>query len=177
MQAAHPPVQPPLTPPQIAASAPPEMTSPAMAPTKLAPAQITAIELPPARSPTTEQASLAPERRPPDATIRLLDPPTQTRARTAARPTPRALELYARGQDAERQGNFSGARRLFASAAEQGSSAAARSLGRLYDPAYLKQAALGGIDADPALARHWYERAVAMGDTEAGPLLDALAVR
>jgi TPR repeat protein len=37
--------------------------------------------------------------------------------------------------------------------------------------------ALGGIDPDPALARHWYERAVAMGDPVAGPLLEALALR
>jgi TPR repeat protein len=93
------------------------------------------------------------------------------------RPTPRGLELYARGQDAERQGNISGARRFFAGAAEQGSAAAARSLGQLYDPAYLKQTVFGGIDPDPALARNWYQRAAAMGDAEAGPLLEALAVR
>jgi hypothetical protein len=93
------------------------------------------------------------------------------------RPSPRALELFARGQNAERQGDVSGARRLYATAAEQGSATAARSLGRLYDPGYLKQTALGGIDPDPVLARHWYERAVAMGDAQAAPLLQALAAR
>jgi TPR repeat protein len=85
--------------------------------------------------------------------------------------------LFARGLDAELHGDFSGARRFYSSAAQQGDAAAARNLGRLYDPAYLKQVALGGIDPDPALARHWYERAVRLGDTEAGPLLQALSVR
>jgi TPR repeat protein len=96
---------------------------------------------------------------------------------TIMRSGPRALELFVRGQQAEREGDVSGARRFYATAADQGSAAAARSMGRLYDPSYLKQAAIGGIDPNPALARHWYERAVAMGDTQAAPLLQALAAR
>jgi TPR repeat protein len=85
--------------------------------------------------------------------------------------------LFARGLDAELHGDLSGARRFYSSAAQQGDAAAARHLGRLYDPTYLKQTALGGVDPDPALARQWYERAVRLGDTEAGPLLEALSVR
>jgi hypothetical protein len=104
-------------------------------------------------------------------------PPRPAPAPVAIRPGPRAADLFARGQEAERQGDVSGARRLYATAADQGSATAARSLGRLYDPGYLKQTALGGIDPDPALARHWYERAVAMGDAQAAPLLQALAAR
>jgi TPR repeat protein len=96
---------------------------------------------------------------------------------TIMRSGPRALELFVRGQQAEREGDVSGARRFYATAADHGSAAAARSMGRLYDPSYLKQAAIGGIDPNPALARHWYERAVAMGDTQAAPLLQALAAR
>jgi hypothetical protein len=92
-------------------------------------------------------------------------------------PGSRAAELLARGQEAERLGDVSGARRFYISAAQQGSAAAARNLGRLYDPIYLTQTALGGIDPDVALARRWYERAVAMGDPVAGPLLEALALR
>jgi TPR repeat protein len=87
------------------------------------------------------------------------------------------MELFARGQQAERQGDISGARRFYSSAAQQGHAMAARDLGRLYDPAYLKQTAQGGIDADPAIARQWYERAIAMGDAEAGPLVEALSLR
>jgi hypothetical protein len=96
---------------------------------------------------------------------------------TASRPGPRATELFARGQQAERQGDISGARRLYSSAAQQGHAMAARKLGRLYDPVYLGQTALGGIDADPAIARQWYARALAMGDAEAGPLVEALSLR
>lgn len=99
-----------------------------------------------------------------------------------AKPVPlrssaRAADLFTRGQQAEQQGDVSGARRFYAIAAEQGSAAAALGLGRLYDPAYLKRTALGGIDPDPEAARRWYERAVAMGDAQAGRLLEALASR
>lgn len=94
-----------------------------------------------------------------------------------AAPSARSIELLSRGKDAENRGDISGARRFYASSATQGNAAAALSLGRLYDPAYLKYTTSGGIDADPALARHWYERAAALGDAEAGPLLEALSVR
>jgi hypothetical protein len=103
--------------------------------------------------------------------------PNPPPAPVVIRPSPRAADLFARGQDAERQGDVSAARRLYATAADQGSATAARSLGRLYDPGYLKQTAMGGIDPDPVLARRWYERAVAMGDAQAAPLLQALAAR
>jgi TPR repeat protein len=89
----------------------------------------------------------------------------------------RAGLLFARGLDAERRGDFSAARRFYLTSAQHGDAAAARNLGRLYDPAYLGQTALGGIDPDPALARRWYERAVRLGDADAGPLLEALSVR
>lgn len=59
----------------------------------------------------------------------------------------------------------------------QCSATAARNLGRLYDPVFLKRLALGGIDPDLGQARHWYELAVAMGDTDAASLLEALASR
>lgn len=95
----------------------------------------------------------------------------------APQPSARSAALFARGQDAERLGDFSGARRFYASAAQLGEAAAARNLGRLYDPAYLRQTALGGVDPDPDQARYWYQRAVQLGDTQAGPLLEALSVR
>ena len=85
--------------------------------------------------------------------------------------------LFARGLDAERRGDLSAARRFYSTSARQGDAAAARNLGRLYDPAYLKQAALGGVDPDPAMARFWYDFAVKLGDSGAGPLLEALSSR
>ncbi len=92
-------------------------------------------------------------------------------------PDSRVGLLFARGLDAELRGDISGARRFYLSAAEQGDAAAARNLGRLYDPVYLQQVAVGGIDPDLALAHQWYQRAVRLGDDQAGPLLEALSVR
>ena len=89
----------------------------------------------------------------------------------------RAGLLFARGLDAERRGDLSAARRFYTTAARQGDAAAARNLGRLYDPAYLKQTALGGVDPDPELARLWYDYAVRLGDSGAGRLLEALSSR
>jgi hypothetical protein len=177
------------TPAGAAAQAPPAQAFAAPLPIQIAPSETAPAQTapsratpnpapPPARAAapaTAAQAGLTPDRR--TVTVETTAPERPAPIRVMPRPTPRGLELYARGQDAERQGNISGARRFFAGAAEQGSAAAARSLGQLYDPAYLKQTVFGGIDPDPALARNWYQRAAAMGDAEAGPLLEALAVR
>ncbi len=95
----------------------------------------------------------------------------------AHRPSPRATDLLARGQEAEQLGDVSGARRFYASAVQLGSAMAARNLGRLYDPVFLKRTAMGGIDPDLGQARHWYELSIAMGDPDAAPLLEALASR
>jgi TPR repeat protein len=92
-------------------------------------------------------------------------------------PGTRTALLFARGLEAEHRGDLSEARRFYSSAARQGDAAAARKVGRLYDPAYLRQTAVGGIDPDPTLAREWYKRAVTLGDAEALPLLEALSVR
>jgi hypothetical protein len=104
-------------------------------------------------------------------------PIPQPPAPVARRPSPRATDLLARGQEAEQLGDVSGARRFYLSAVQLGSATAARKLGRLYDPVFLKRTALGGIDPDLGQARHWYELSIAMGDPDAGPLLEALASR
>jgi TPR repeat protein len=105
-------------------------------------------------------------------------PPLQASPNQVERaPGSRTVVLFARGLEAEHRGDISGARRFYLSAAQQGDAAAARNLGRLYDPAYLGQATLGGVDPDPVLAQQWYARAVHLGDPEAGALLEALSVR
>jgi hypothetical protein len=141
-----------------------------------------ATELTPAAPapPAANLAAIDPVRPAPaaaDTSALLLIRPTPKVTQVAPRPGPRAIELFTRGQQAELRGDVSGARRFYSSAAQQGHATAARALGRLYDPAYLKQAALGGIDPDPAMARYWYEQAIAMGDAEAGPLLEAMSLR
>jgi hypothetical protein len=114
----------------------------------------------------------------PDTTATVpVRPAPNAAAQIAPRPGPRAMDLFARGQQAELRGDVSGARRFYSSAAQQGHAIAARDLGRLYDPGYLKLTALGGIAPDPAMARRCYEQAIAMGDAEAGPLLEALSLR
>lgn len=92
-------------------------------------------------------------------------------------PDPHAAELFVRGKAAEEHGDISGARRFYAAAAERGHAAAARNLGRLYDPAVLDRIVVGGNFANPDLARHWYERAAQLGDRDATPLLQALTAR
>jgi TPR repeat protein len=118
----------------------------------------------------------APNVPPPNVNVPDQSAPAATRTITPER-AGRAAALYGRGVDAEKRGDLSGARRFYASAAELGDAAAARGLGRLYDPAYVSHTAIGGIDPDPTLARFWYNRAVSLGDAGAAPLLQALAAR
>jgi TPR repeat protein len=155
---------------------------PRLAPAPPPPAPVS----PPARAQTSEPARLetspAPRAQPapPPAAVEPKRPTSagpNAPAPNARAPNARAMELLTRGEEAEHLGDVSGARRFYASAASQGNAKAALSLGRLYDPAYLKQTALGGIDPDPAQARQWYERALALGNSEAGPLLEALSLR
>lgn len=94
-----------------------------------------------------------------------------------AQPTAMAQEFYRLGQAAEARGDISGARRYYETAAEQGLGAAALALGRLYDPAYVHRTVIGGISADPAAARRWYQRAASLGEARAQPLLQNLSAR
>ena len=104
-------------------------------------------------------------------------PPTPIEPAPTTNDPRRAAMLFARGLDAERRGDISGARRFYATSARQGDATAALNLGRLYDPAYLKQTTLGGVDPDPEMARFWYATAARLGDTGAAPLLEALSSR
>lgn len=156
-------------------SVPPPPAPSADSPTEERPAR--AVPAPPASPPPA--VALAAPTSPPALPDHPEPGPASPIISSQAVPAPgsRAGVLFARGLDAELRGDISGARRFYLSSANQGDAAAARNLGRLYDPAYLKQNALGGVDPDPALARHWYERAVRLGDPEAGLLLEALSVR
>ena len=148
---------------------PPSAPNPAPPPQTATPPSATPPSATPAPPPLNDPA---PTQRPvPPA------PPAAGGDQIAPISSARAAVLFARGLEAERLGDLSGARRYYASSAKQGGAAAARNLGRLYDPAYLGQTAMGGVDADPALARQWYEQAIALGDAEAVPLLQSLSVR
>ncbi|WP_158258696.1 SEL1-like repeat protein [Rhodopila globiformis] len=111
---------------------------------------------------------------PPAGAATALATPAPPHRLTPRPPDQHADELYARGKAAEAQGDISGARRFYAAAAARGHAAAARDLGRMYDPAVLDRITVGGIDPNPALARQWYQRAAELGDPDAKPLLQAL---
>jgi TPR repeat protein len=168
------------SPPAVRNAAP--STDPGLAEAELPRTPTASLESPPiAAVPLSSPPAVppaSPPAVPPSLPPVMREPPAPTAAgEVLPEAGARAGVLFARGLEAELRGDFSAARRYFASAAQQGSAAAARNLGRLYDPAYLRQTALGGIDPNPVLAREWYQRAVRLGDPEAVPLLEALSVR
>ena len=71
-------------------------------------------------------------------------------------------------------GDVTAARLLLGRAAAAGSGAAARAMGRTYDPDVL--AALGaiGIEPDGAMAAAWYRRATVLSDDNAEARLNSL---
>ena len=163
--------------PEIAPLAPPVPSTPTPLPSvPSSPPQVT--PLPPSPLQVTPLQGTPPQVTPlpvpppdPERTLNAL--PNLTTTESSAR----AAILYARGLEAEHRGDFSAARRFYLSAAQKGDAVAAKSLGRLYDPAYLRHIVVGGLAPDPALARQWYERAIQLGDSEAEPLLQALPPR
>lgn len=74
-----------------------------------------------------------------------------------------------------RNGRLSEARGLLEQAAKLGSGVAALTLGAMYDPTRVAEFGNLGVQADPTLARAWYERAKALGVVEATDRLSELA--
>ena len=74
-----------------------------------------------------------------------------------------------------RNGRLSEARELLEQAAKLGSGVAALTLGAMYDPTRVAEFGNLGVQADPTLARAWYERAKALGVVEANDRLSELA--
>jgi TPR repeat protein len=72
------------------------------------------------------------------------------------------------GADMMASGDIAAARTMFERVAEAGEMAGAFALAETYDPAVLRTLRLrGGILADPASARRWYEKAREMGSAAA----------
>jgi TPR repeat protein len=65
------------------------------------------------------------------------------------------------------KGDVEAARALLQQAAELGSGPAALKLGRSYDPTQSRAPAFADSQTNPALAKAWYERALALGSQEA----------
>ena len=64
--------------------------------------------------------------------------------------------------------DISAARKSYEFGANAGSARAATALAETYDPVWLGKLGAIGIRPDPTLAEHWYRRAAALGDPEAG---------
>jgi hypothetical protein len=80
------------------------------------------------------------------------------------------------GADLIASGDIVSARTMFERVAEAGEAAGAFALAETYDPSVLKTLRLrGGIKADPALARRWYEKARDMGSAAAAERIERLA--
>ncbi|MFL9826323.1 hypothetical protein, partial [Rhodoplanes sp. SY1] len=85
--------------------------------------------------------------------------------------------LIDRGKAFLAGGDVAAARLLLRRAAEAGDAPAALLLGATFDPAALERLQILGAVGDAAQARHWYQRAAALGSTDAVRKLDALAAR
>jgi TPR repeat protein len=70
-------------------------------------------------------------------------------------------------------GEVEAARALLQRAAELGSGAAAFKLGRSYDPSQSRSFTFADSQTNPALAKAWYERALALGTQEAAAYLSS----
>jgi hypothetical protein len=130
------------------------------APTRVAPTQ----------APST--ASIAPA--PPPAAS---SPPSPSPAPVTSTPVPaqqmteevrsQARRLYERGMGQLSAGGIVAARSLFERAADLGLPESAMQLATTYDATELARLGVVGLQGDPAIARTWYQRALALGATEA----------
>lgn len=82
--------------------------------------------------------------------------------------------LIDRGNRLLGSGDVISAQAVFAHAAQSGSGPAATGLAKTYDPAFLSEIGARGISPDTAIATAWYQRAAALGDTEANRRLSRM---
>ncbi len=89
----------------------------------------------------------------------------------------RAERLVQRGEQELANGNVAQARAFFTRAADSGLARGALMLASTFDPGELSRFKVQGVQANPAEARKWYERARELGATEAADRLTALNAR
>jgi TPR repeat protein len=78
------------------------------------------------------------------------------------------------GDDYISSGDFVGARTVLERAAEAGDSSAAFAIASTYDPVVLERFKVRGLEPDIVKASFWYERARALGSSEAPHRLQAM---
>lgn len=79
--------------------------------------------------------------------------------------------LVQRGDGLILLGDISGARRLYALAAEDGDGQAAKRLGDTYNPDFLADHHVQGLQPDLSIAQMWYRKAAALGNADASETL------
>lgn len=82
--------------------------------------------------------------------------------------------LLKRGKADLADGDISAARLLLRRAADAGNAEAALMLGSTFDPLVIAQLGAFGVQADPAKAREWYQKAAALGSNQASEQLAKL---
>ena len=87
----------------------------------------------------------------------------------------RALKMVQRGNELIASKDFSAAQHFYKRAADIGLPEAALALARTYDPGELARSGAVGLRPDPEMARNWYEKARALGLTEADAYLGRLS--
>ena len=107
---------------------------------------------------------------------------TQTPASLTPRLTAAEIEtarnMTRKGDENMQAGKIAAARLFYKSAAESGYAPAALALGATYDSRQLARLkVVGGEQADPAMARTWYEKARELGAPEAERRLQALELQ
>jgi hypothetical protein len=128
---------------------------------------------PPAAAAPPSTSGSVPTKVAPQAALQAVPQPAPVAPGAAAGLITRQLDadeidaLVRRGETFILQGDFPAARLMLQRAAEAGSARAAVTLGATYDPVMLRKVGVVGFRANPELARDWYERAVALGSTEA----------
>jgi hypothetical protein len=80
------------------------------------------------------------------------------------------------GNKKMREGDITGARRLYEQAAQSGNAEAALAMGRSYDPTYFEKLNVKSGKPDPAMAFDWYKRALDGGLLTAKVKIDTLKV-
>lgn len=85
--------------------------------------------------------------------------------------------LLSRGDALVATGNIAAARLLFERGASAGSARAMSRLAKMYDPEYLANLHVKGIEPNKATAVMWYREAAALSDPEAEARLEQLTAQ
>ena len=163
-------------------------------PAAIAPVPTTppAASAPPVSPPATQLGSAGPPvessqpaSEPPHVQVAMIKPlaatpqPESTETKTVPPPAiqnPALVgELMQRGDALIALGDISGARRLYALAAQYNSGDAALKLGDTYTPDFLVRHGVEGLQPDMQKAHVWYDRAAALGATDAQSRITSLA--